>query len=184
MLQKIPEISSFFSEQKTVPTVPIVTVALEGPEDEEGPRPTLSREEVCKPISSDDVYQSAELVTTETDDSVSEVLPSTSTINLNFKPGCTKPTTSSSVSFLFDLDDPATWNTKDEYVLKKILTTNAKQNLNIDFSNSFRIYPDKKRTLSDKIFSWVLPNGETYNRDWLLYSKSKGCVFCIPYYFI
>lgn len=176
VLQKVPKISSFFSEQKTVP---VVTVALESPEDEEGP--TL-REEVCKPISSDGVYQSAELVTTETDDSVSEVLPSTSTgtINLNFKPGCTKPTTTSSVSFLFDIDDPATWNTKDEYVLKTILTTNVKQNLNIDFSNSVRIYPDKKRTLSDKIFSCVLPNGETYNRDWLLYSKSKGLVFCVP----
>lgn len=87
---------------------------------------------------------------------------------------------SSSVKSPFLIDDPATWDLQDGYVIDTILSSKLKQSLYVDFSNSLRVYPDKKRTLSIKIFSCTLPNGESFDRDWLLYSKTKGCVFCIP----
>ncbi|GFS75226.1 zinc finger MYM-type protein 1 [Trichonephila clavipes] len=56
------------------------------------------------------------------------------------------------------------------------------QDLEADFSNSERCYEGVKikRKLSTKLFFGELPSGEKYKKDcvWLLYSKSKGQVFC------
>lgn len=81
---------------------------------------------------------------------------------------------------LFLIEDPATWNVKDESVIQKVIQSDIKQNLQADFSMSERQYKDAKRSLSVKLFSCTLPNGDTFKRDWLRYSSSKGCLFCVP----
>lgn len=80
----------------------------------------------------------------------------------------------------FVLEDPATWNIKDEIQVRKIIHSNIKQDLQTDFSKSERYKDVKpKRMLSVNLFFAQLPNGEKFKRDWLFYSKSTGRVFCI-----
>ncbi|XP_065650555.1 zinc finger MYM-type protein 5-like [Hydra vulgaris] len=57
----------------------------------------------------------------------------------------------------------------------------------IHFRNLADSYPETKREysgvnrfLNSSVFKWVLPNGDTVNRDWLVYSPAKTCVFCFP----
>ncbi|GFY52381.1 hypothetical protein TNIN_111481 [Trichonephila inaurata madagascariensis] len=54
------------------------------------------------------------------------------------------------------------------------------QDLEADFSDSEHCYESVKikRKLSTKLFFDELPSGEKYQRDWLLYLKSEGQVFC------
>lgn len=47
-----------------------------------------------------------------------------------------------------------------------------------DFTPSRRPYPDKVRSLTKTLFTRTLANGEIQQRSWLVFSKSKGCVFC------
>ena len=49
-----------------------------------------------------------------------------------------------------------------------------------DFSSSKRQYADTTRFLSLSLFSRKLPNGEIQPRPWLIFSKTKGTVFCAP----
>lgn len=87
-------------------------------------------------------------------------------------------------NFDFTLDDPATWDTKNDEQVLQIIHSNVKQDLQVDFSKSERHYykndVKKNRRLSANLFSGEIQNGERFKRDWLLYSKSTGCVFCIP----
>ena len=48
------------------------------------------------------------------------------------------------------------------------------------FENSLRMFNNgnQKRFCSQKIFSGTKVNGETYKREWLLYSQSTGSVYC------
>lgn len=80
----------------------------------------------------------------------------------------------------FVLEDPGTWNVKDEVQVTKILNSHLNQDLEADFSNSEHCYEGVKikRKLSTKLFFSELPSGDKFKRDWLLYSKSKGKVFC------
>ena len=57
------------------------------------------------------------------------------------------------------------------------------RNNNSNFENSIRFYDEangkkKKRILQKSLFHRQLKNGETINREWLIYSPSKGVVFC------
>ncbi|XP_033221159.1 zinc finger MYM-type protein 1-like [Belonocnema kinseyi] len=75
--------------------------------------------------------------------------------------------------------DPATWIINDE--LRDLITLNGfDQNINADFSNSKRIYNDCTRYFSASFFHRTLLNGEKTRRPWLLYSLSKGRVYCAP----
>lgn len=85
-----------------------------------------------------------------------------------------------SLSNEFVFEDPATWKIRNSQVIENIVENSPKQNLQADFSKSERVYPDQKRTLSLNLFKGVLPNGETYFRDWLLFSASTGKLFCVP----
>lgn len=86
----------------------------------------------------------------------------------------------------FELDDPATWNVGDLKLVDQIIHSNLTQNLEADFTKSERSYEKDGQTgktvrkVSVHLFFSLLPNGETFKRDWLLYSKSTGKVFCVP----
>ncbi len=87
----------------------------------------------------------------------------------------------------FDRNDPMTWNFTDENKEKQIdylLSAPITQDLNTNFSKSARVYKKgdqlKFRHATKNMFFSELPNGEKTLRDWLLYSKSSGKVFCVP----
>lgn len=75
--------------------------------------------------------------------------------------------------------DPALWILND--TTKNLIATNGfDQNIELDFSNSLRTYKDQNRYLSKSLFERRLKNGEVYGRKWMIFSKSKGAVFCGP----
>lgn len=56
-----------------------------------------------------------------------------------------------------------------------------------DFGNSKKTYGNKEgkvirrlRLRKESMFQRKLPNGQVVNRDWMIYSESRGCVFCSP----
>lgn len=62
--------------------------------------------------------------------------------------------------------------------IEYLVLNGVKQNMDIDFSSSKRQYADTTKFLS--LFSRKLPNGEIQPRPWLIFSKTKGTVFCAP----
>lgn len=52
------------------------------------------------------------------------------------------------------------------------------QNRAESFPSSERQYKTQKRYMSPHLFARKAVNGEAYERHWLMYSKSKGCVYC------
>ena len=56
-------------------------------------------------------------------------------------------------------------------------------NKDADFTKSIRIYEEKKkqkiRAFSKSIFHRKLHNGEIVEREWLSYSPSTGCIYCL-----
>lgn len=76
-------------------------------------------------------------------------------------------------------DDPAKW-VLDDATIEYLVLNGVKQNMDIDFSSSKRQYADTTRFLSLSLFSRKLPNGEIQPRPWLIFSKTKGTVFCAP----
>lgn len=75
--------------------------------------------------------------------------------------------------------DPALWKI-NEQLRDHVALNGVSQNSEADFSTSQRRYPDKVRFISKNLFSRKLLNGEIRNRSWLVYSISKGCVYCVP----
>lgn len=56
----------------------------------------------------------------------------------------------------------------------------APQNNISDLKNSKNVYSDKTRYCSKNLFQRTLKNGEIQRREWLIYSHTKGSVFCVP----
>ena len=52
------------------------------------------------------------------------------------------------------------------------------QNADNDFKSSKMTYQDRDRYCSKSLFVGKKVNGETFNREWLIYSPALGCVFC------
>lgn len=75
--------------------------------------------------------------------------------------------------------DPAFWVLND--TTRDIIAKYgfAQNNLG-DFQSSKRNYPDQSRFLSKTLFDRKMTNGEINHRSWLVYSESKGAVFCGP----
>lgn len=77
-------------------------------------------------------------------------------------------------------NDPFYWEISEQtrdYLIKNGIN----QNKNADFSHSLRQYGDGvKRFCSKNFFKRVLVNGETINREYLVYSPSQGSLFCAP----
>jgi len=94
----------------------------------------------------------------------------------NFEEGLTNPTEPVEKAFEFSTD-PAEWVINDslrDYVAKH----NYTQNKDLDFARSKRICKDDVRYLNSSLFERKLLNGEKSQRIWLVYSPSKGSVYC------
>lgn len=76
-------------------------------------------------------------------------------------------------------DDPIEWVVNDT-TIDILLRRGIKQNNNCDFSNSKRNIgnTDKTRSLTASVFYRQLANGESASRDYLVYSRTTGSVFC------
>lgn len=75
-------------------------------------------------------------------------------------------------------DDPGGWIIND-FTRDHVATYGCKQNKNFNFSGTKRDYNDgTSRWLSESLFVRRLINGERVPRSWLVYSVSKGSVFC------
>lgn len=76
--------------------------------------------------------------------------------------------------------DPGLWSVSEE-LRDYVAQHGAPQNRQTDYSSSRRQYPPgPDRYLTDKLFSRQLKNGEIINRNWMVYSPTKGCIFCVP----
>ncbi|CAM2104914.1 unnamed protein product [Caretta caretta] len=76
-------------------------------------------------------------------------------------------------------DDPAQW-ILNAATIEYLLMHGIKQNIDSDFTNSKRRYTDKLRVLTKNVFERHLLNGEVKSRQYLVYSESKGAMFCAP----
>lgn len=75
--------------------------------------------------------------------------------------------------------DPALWEIND--LTRDIIARNGfEQNKSCDFTKSARMYSDHRRYLPKNIFYRKMKNNEVKERNWLVYSESKGSVFCGP----
>lgn len=82
----------------------------------------------------------------------------------------------SDINFIVS-DDPIEWKINDT-TIEVLLHRGINQNKDCDFKNSKRDSGNKTRYLNKQIFSRKLQNGELISRDYLVYSKSTGSVFC------
>lgn len=83
----------------------------------------------------------------------------------------------------FNLLDPNTWSTSTSDFIDYIIRNLPKHCSDIkdyDFSRSKREYADKVRVAKEHMLFTRLPNGEVKKREWLMYSNSKGCFYCVP----
>lgn len=85
----------------------------------------------------------------------------------------------STIDILSVSTDPYLWNLNEE-TRDFIVTNGIPRNDNTNFKNSRNIYSDKTRYCSKNLFKRTLKNGEIQHREWLIYSESKGSVFCVP----
>ncbi|XP_068990453.1 zinc finger MYM-type protein 5-like [Neodiprion pinetum] len=76
-------------------------------------------------------------------------------------------------------EDPAQWRINDK-TRNWIAMNGVQQNMDVDFSQSQRIYEDHTRYLSKSLFERQLLDGEKAHRSWLIYSQSTGRVYCGP----
>lgn len=76
--------------------------------------------------------------------------------------------------------DPACWETINEDMRKYWIKMGPEtcQNKDADVAASERQHKHQKRYFSKTLFTRKLANGESVEREWLLYSPSKGSVFC------
>lgn len=91
--------------------------------------------------------------------------------------------------FLVFRTDPSNWKI-NEFTIDYICKKGFSQNLDSDFSRSKRLYQTVRkgsfrkvyRYLNKSYFETILINGEKCRRSYLVYSQSKGAVFCVPCY--
>ncbi|KAG5887569.1 hypothetical protein JTB14_009977 [Gonioctena quinquepunctata] len=75
--------------------------------------------------------------------------------------------------------DPALWKMND--LTRDIIARDGfEQNKSCDVTKSGRMYSDHRRYLPKNIFYRKMKNNEVKERNWFVYSESKGSVFCGP----
>uniref|UniRef100_A0A3B3QZT7 TTF-type domain-containing protein n=1 Tax=Paramormyrops kingsleyae TaxID=1676925 RepID=A0A3B3QZT7_9TELE len=76
--------------------------------------------------------------------------------------------------------DPGCWGEIDENARKYWITMGPDhcRNKDADVAASERQHKQQKRYFSKSLFMRKLANGEIVNREWLIYSPSRGTVFC------
>jgi hypothetical protein len=95
----------------------------------------------------------------------------------SFKSVITEATSGSSES-KYD-PDPATWKRNDiELVEHLIAVGQPESNEAKIYPESERHYPDQKRAMTSSLFYLTQKDGRQLRRDWMIYSKSTGGVFC------
>lgn len=77
-------------------------------------------------------------------------------------------------------DDPSKWKVNESDFIDQMVRNPVKQNIMaLDFSKSKRLFGDKHRYCSPKLFFKKQINGEVVQRNWIFYSQSLGKIFCI-----
>jgi len=77
------------------------------------------------------------------------------------------------------LNDPAKWPIIDSETIDFIIRNLSNQDIyQLDFSTSKRLYSSQARYITRSMFFTKLKNGEMRKREWLIYSESKGSLFC------
>lgn len=82
-----------------------------------------------------------------------------------------------------NLQDPSTWSNLTSKSIDYLIRNLPKHFVVIkdcDFSKSKRQYSDKERVVKEHMFFTKLPNGELKKREWLMYSNTTGCLYCVP----
>ena len=77
-------------------------------------------------------------------------------------------------SFQPDIFDPRTWNALDSKMIYILLQKGPKRDLSIKYGPRDRF----GRRFSASSYNRILPNRETCDREWLVYSKDLDKVFC------
>ena len=75
--------------------------------------------------------------------------------------------------------DPGLWQVTEE--LRSYWIREGPErcsNRDSDFRDTKRAYSSQSRYLQRSMFSGTLPNGQTTDRSWLIYSPAKKCVYC------
>lgn len=143
-----------------------------------------------KPVTPSSTEQGEEVEEEVTDDVVatcsydtSEATSSIISETEAYESGAERPSSSKEfddpVVLLGVSSDPAEWVLNDstrDHVAKHGIV----QNENLDFTQSRRLYADKARVLTKHLFQKNNFNGEKQQRSYLVYSQSKGVVFCAP----
>lgn len=136
---------------------------------------------VASSSKTDDFDKSVQLPTNTSSGLICSKIVSTNIgVSLNKHETLTVQTNNSDEPKPSTLDkDPAFWVLNDA-CRNEIATSGYDQNLSADFSKSKRQYSDQQRFLSKALFQRKMANGEVCHRTWMIYSESKGSVFCGP----
>lgn len=82
-----------------------------------------------------------------------------------------------------NLLDLSTWaplkSVLTDYIIKNLLK-HCPSIRDCDFSKSKCEYTDTVRSAKEHMFFTPLQNGELKKREWLMYSNTSGCVYCVP----
>ncbi|KAL4153946.1 hypothetical protein QTP88_001779 [Uroleucon formosanum] len=77
------------------------------------------------------------------------------------------------------LNDSAKWPIIDSETIDFIIRNLSNEDIDkLDFSTSKRLYSSQARYVTRSMFFTKLKNGEMRKREWLIYSESKGSLFC------
>lgn len=75
--------------------------------------------------------------------------------------------------------DPADWDRNDDKLKEHIGSIGQPtRNIAKQFPDSKRVYRDQSRYLMPSLFEMTTNDGRLLSRDWMIYSKSAGCIFC------
>ncbi|XP_068108911.1 zinc finger MYM-type protein 1-like [Hyperolius riggenbachi] len=141
--------------------------SISSPSCDDGQLPT-SNKEIGGPLCGDNVIEAD---TAESEYLSCESVSGTGSINLH-----TSDTPLETTSTLEDIYDPGNW----EHVTSNVRDMLVEKGP-IRLPNDFE-YPKNEgnRHFSTNFFTRKMPNGETVDRQWLTYSKTKDRLFCFP----
>jgi hypothetical protein len=99
--------------------------------------------------------------------------------------GCEKSDNNTSLNHNFEafVLDPSKWHfTSDSDIDVVIRNLPSPQNFEeLNVTNSKRTYEKTNRYVTKKIFYKIHISGTEMRREWVIYSNSKGMIYCVPY---
>ncbi|KAL4126405.1 hypothetical protein QTP88_010627 [Uroleucon formosanum] len=131
---------------------------------------------VSKTSKSNEAAPSSTSSVTESDDSYVKV---DQVSELTLDENLTDNYSSANKFIISSLNDPAKWPIIDSETIDFIIRNLSNQDIDkLDFSTSKRLYSSQARYVTRSMFFTKLKNGEMRKREWLIYSESKGSLFC------